>query len=152
MRGAWWADGVHFSCQPDCGRCCDEPGGIVDLSRVDAQRLADHAGLSVKEFLKRDCTTTLDGRYVLRSNQSDGICIYLDENKQCSIYQVRPQQCKAFPWWAENLRSKRSWKQVKATCPGLTAEDAILISGDESRLHVHADRQSTQGFRVWQDS
>ena len=47
MRGAWWADGVHFSCQPDCGRCCDEPGGIVDLSRVDAQRLADHAGLSV---------------------------------------------------------------------------------------------------------
>ena len=67
--------------------------------------------------------------------------------KQCSIYQVRPQQCKAFPWWAENLRSKRSWKQVKATCPGLTAEDAILISGDEIRLHVHADRQSTQGFQ-----
>ena len=152
MRGAWWTEGVHFACQPDCGRCCDEPGGIVYLSRADAQRLADHAGLSVKEFLKRDCTTTLDGRYVLRSNQSDGICIYLDGNKQCSIYQVRPQQCKAFPWWAENLRSKRSWKQVKATCPGLTAEDAILISGDEIRLHVHADRQSTQGFRVWQDS
>ena len=64
MRGAWWADGVHFSCQPDCGRCCDEPGGIVYLSRADAQRLAEHAGLGVKEFLKRDCTTTLDGRYV----------------------------------------------------------------------------------------
>ena len=35
-----------------------------------------------------------------------------------------------------------------ADCRG----DAILISGDEIRLHVHADRQSTQGFRVWQDS
>ena len=42
-------------------------------------------------------------------------------------------------------------EQVKAMS-GLTVEDAILISGDEIRLHVHADRQSTQGFRVWQDS
>ena len=152
MRGAWWAEGVRFTCQPDCGRCCDEPGVIVYLSRNDVVRLAQHANLTVPEYLKKDCTTTLDGRYVLRSNQSDGICIYLDENKQCTIYEVRPQQCKAFPWWAENLRSQRSWKQVKASCPGLTAEDAILIRGEEIQIHVNADRQSTQGFRVWKDS
>ena len=47
---------------------------------------------------------------------------------------------------------QRSWNKVKATCPGLTAEDAILIRGEEIRLHVHADRQSTQGFRVWDDA
>ena len=152
MRGAWWAEGVRFTCQPDCGRCCDEPGGIVYLSRNDVERLAQHANLTVPEYLKKDCTTTLDGRYVLRSNQSDGICIYLDENKQCTIYEVRSQQCKAFPWWAENLRRQRSWKQVKASCPGLTAEDAILIRGEEIQIHVNADRQSTQGFRVWKDS
>ena len=152
MRGAWWSEGVRFTCQPDCGRCCDEPGGIVYLSRNDVERLAQHANLTVPEYLKKDCTTTLDGRYVLRSNQSDGICIYLDENKQCTIYEVRPQQCKAFPWWAENLRSQRSWKQVKASCPGLTAKDAILIRGEEIQIHVNADRQSTQGFRVWEDS
>ena len=52
MRGAWWADGVHFTCQPDCGRCCDEPGGIVYLSRNDAKRLAEHANLSVRDFEK----------------------------------------------------------------------------------------------------
>ena len=149
MRGAWWADGVHFSCQPDCGRCCDEPGGIVYLSRNDVKRIAK---LSLREYLKRDCTTTLDGRYILRSNQSDGICIYLDGKKQCGIYEVRPQQCKAFPWWAENLRSKRSLNKVKSSCPGLTAEDAILIRGEEIRLHVHSDRQSTQGFRIWEDA
>jgi len=124
---------------------------IVYLSRNDVERLAQHANLTVPQYLKKDCTTTLDGRYVLRSNQSDGICIYLDENKQCTIYEVRPQQCKAFPWWAENLRSQRSWKQVKASCPGLTAEDAILIRGEEIQIHVNADRQSTQGFRVWEN-
>jgi hypothetical protein len=41
---------------------------------------------------------------------------------------------------------------VKSTCPGLTSEDAILIKGEEIRLHINADRQSTQGFRVWEDS
>ena len=151
MRGAWWAEGVPFTCQPDCGRCCDEPGGIVYLSQNDVKRISEHAGLTAQEFLRKDCTTTLDGRYILRSNQSDGICIYLDEKKQCTIYEVRPQQCKAFPWWAENLRSKRSWNKVTSSCPGLTAEDAIVISGEEIRLHVNADRQSTQGFRKWED-
>ena len=149
MRGVWWAKGVPFQCQPDCGRCCDQPGGIVYLAPTDAERLAEHAKMDVESWLKRDCTKTLDGRYVLRSRQGDGVCIYLNEQKQCNVYQSRPQQCKAFPWWAENLRSQRSWKEVKESCPGLTAEDAIVISGEEIKLHVHADRQSTRGFRTW---
>lgn len=150
MTDAWWADGVSFQCQPDCGRCCDQPGGIVYLAPTDAEKLAEHAGMDVEAWLRRDCTKTLDGRYILRSRQGDGICIYLNEKKQCNVYQVRPQQCKAFPWWSENLRSKRSWNKVKESCPGLTADDAIIISGEEIRLHVQADRQSTRGFRKWE--
>ncbi len=150
MTDAWWADGVSFQCQPDCGRCCDQPGGIVYLAPTDAEKLAEHAGMDVEAWLRRDCTKTLDGRYILRSRQGDGICIYLNEKKQCNVYQVRPQQCKAFPWWSENLRSKRSWNKVKESCPGLTADDAIIISGEEIRLHVQADRQSTRGFRIWE--
>ena len=150
MTDAWWADGVSFQCQPDCGRCCDQPGGIVYLAPTDAEKLAEHAGMDVEAWLRRDCTKTLDGRYIFRSRQGDGICIYLNEKKQCNVYQVRPQQCKAFPWWSENLRSKRSWNKVKESCPGLTADDAIIISGEEIRLHVQADRQSTRGFRIWE--
>ncbi|MBT3452701.1 MAG: hypothetical protein HN444_05025, partial [Euryarchaeota archaeon] len=59
--------GVPFSCQPDCGRCCDEPGGIVYLSTRDAERIAAHHELPVEEWLERDCRQTLDGRYVLKS-------------------------------------------------------------------------------------
>ena len=150
MTDAWWANGVSFQCQPDCGRCCDQPGGIVYLAPTDAEKLAEHAGMDVEAWLRRDCTKTLDGRYILRSRQGDGVCIYLDEKKQCNVYQVRPPQCQAFPWWAENLRSKRSWNQVKESCPGLTTENAIIISGEEIKLHVHADRQSTRGFRIWE--
>ena len=149
MRGAWWADGVHFSCQPDCGRCCDEPGGIVYLSRHDAKRISSSMDMSVDDWLARDCKQTYDGRYILKSRKSDGICIYLSDEKTCNIYQNRPQQCAAYPWWSENLATDRSWQQTKLECPGLTAEDAIIVDGNTIKIHVLADRQSTKGFKQW---
>ena len=149
MRGPWWMKGVEFSCQEGCGRCCDEPGGIVYLSPRDAERISQSHEMNVEDWLERDCRKTLDGRYVLKSRPVDDVCIYLDENKQCSIYSVRPQQCAAFPWWGENLATERAWKKVKEECPGLTAEDAIVIDGETIRIHVFADRESTKGFRSW---
>lgn len=149
MRGPWWMKGVEFSCQEGCGRCCDEPGGIVYLSPRDAERISQSHEMNVEDWLERDCRLTLDGRYVLKSRPVDDVCIYLDENKQCSIYSVRPQQCAAFPWWGENLATERAWKKVKEECPGLTAEDAIVIDGETIRIHVFADRESTKGFRSW---
>tara|TARA_B100000767_G_scaffold45689_1_gene40189 strand:+ start:569 stop:1033 length:465 start_codon:yes stop_codon:yes gene_type:complete len=149
MKSPWWMKGVPFSCQPECGKCCDEPGGIVFLSINDAQRIANHFDMEVSDWLERDCTQTLDGRYILNSRETDGICIYLDGLKQCEIYQVRPQQCAAFPWWSENLSSQRAWNEVKKSCPGLTSDDAIVIDGNTIRIQIFSDRQSTKGFRSW---
>jgi len=149
MRPPWWMSGVNFSCQSGCGKCCDQPGGIVYLSIADAERISQHSGLSVEEWLERDARKTYDGRYVRKSREEDGICIHLNEHQQCSIYQVRPQQCKAFPWWGENLISDRSWNQVKEQCPGIDAEDAVLVEGNTIRLHIFSDRESTKGFREW---
>ena len=142
-------EGVAFRCQPNCGRCCDQPGGIVYLSPDDAERLAEHAGLDVEAWLERDTRKTFDGRYVLKSREEDGVCIHLNEQKQCSIYEVRPQQCKAFPWWGENLATPAAWGTTKTACPGIDAEDAIVVDGQTIRLHVFADQTSTKGFRTW---
>ena len=142
-------EGVAFRCQPNCGRCCDQPGGIVYLSPDDAERLAEHAGLDVDAWLERDTRKTFDGRYVLKSREEDGVCIHLNEQKQCSIYEVRPQQCKAFPWWGENLATSAAWGTTKTACPGIDAEDAIVVDGQTIRLHMFADRTSTKGFRTW---
>jgi Fe-S-cluster containining protein len=149
MKPPWWMSGVKFSCQSGCGKCCDQPGGIVYLSTKDAERISNHSGLSVDDWLERDARKTYDGRFILKSREDDGICIHLNENQQCSIYEVRPQQCKAFPWWGENLASDRSWSQVKELCPGIDAEDALVVEGNIIRLHVFSDRESTKGFREW---
>jgi Fe-S-cluster containining protein len=86
---------------------------------------------------------------VLKSREEDGVCIHLNDRKQCSIYEVRPQQCRAFPWWGENLATSAAWNTTKASCPGIDAEDAIVVDGQTIRLHVFADRTSTKGFREW---
>ena len=58
MKAAWWMGGVPFACQPNCGRCCDQPGGIVYLSIRDAERIASHHEMEVEAWLERDCRKT----------------------------------------------------------------------------------------------
>lgn len=145
----WWSTGLHFSCQPQCGKCCDEPGGIVYLSPDDAKLLAQHHGMSVPEYLDRDCRRTLDGRFVIKSRPEDDICIYLNSEKQCEVYSSKPKQCTAYPWWGENLRSGRAWEKTKKLCPGIEAEDAILIDGETILLWVNEDLKASRGFRNW---
>ena len=149
MTEKWWSSGVKFRCQDSCGRCCDEPGGIVYLSREDTRRISKHFELKPKTWLKRDAKRHLNGKYILKSNKDDGICIFLNSKKQCEIYQVRPQQCAAFPWWSENLRTERAWLETKAHCPGIEAEDAFLVEANEIQFHVNKDIVSSKGFRVW---
>lgn len=145
----WWDDGINFTCIDDCGKCCDEPGGIVYLSPEDAIRISSHFNLEVTKWLRRDCRRTLDGRWILNSRPKDDICIYLNRNKMCDIYESKPTQCSAFPWWRENLRSEKSWNKTIDSCPGLSSEDAILIDGDTITLWVEADIEAQRGFRQW---
>ena len=151
MKPPWWMEGVVFQCQPNCGRCCDEPGGIVYLTKDDAKRLAEHHAIEVKEWLERDCQTTLDGRFVLDSDAETDICIYLDSEKKCMVYEARPDQCRAYPWWIENLASKRTWNRTMDECPGIGAEDAFVIEGEVILMHVMADRNASRGFRRWNE-
>ncbi|MDP6870251.1 MAG: YkgJ family cysteine cluster protein [Candidatus Poseidoniaceae archaeon] len=149
MSKAWWMNGVPFSCQTDCGKCCDEPGGIVYLHPTDAKKMASHLGLTVEDWLERDCRQTLDGRYILKSDPITEVCIYLDANKKCVNYQARPTQCRSYPFWGENLRSVRSWSNTVEECPGLSSEDALIIDGESIKMRIIKDRDATRGFRQW---
>ena len=54
-KRTWWDSGLKFSCIPNCGKCCNEPDGIVYLSIKDMSRLASHHDLPLKEWINRDC-------------------------------------------------------------------------------------------------
>jgi len=48
----------------------------------------------------------------------DGVCSLADDNK-CSVYRVRPIQCKAWPFWTENLDEWVWHEEVASICPGI---------------------------------
>ena len=116
-RGPWYAGGLRFTCLPDCGKCCTRHGayGYVYLEDGDAERLATHLGMTAAEF-RRARTAKDDGHLVLRMEGPE--CPFL-EGSRCTVYQARPTQCRTFPFWPENLRSRTRWERLREFCPGI---------------------------------
>jgi Fe-S-cluster containining protein len=40
-------------------------------------------------------------------------------DNRCSIHPVKPTQCRLYPFWFGNVRSKNSWDKTCAECPGI---------------------------------
>jgi len=113
----WYAAGLRFACQPDCGNCCVNHGdyNYVYLEGNDTRRLARHLKLTVAEFKKR-YTEPEDEYLVLRMDRP--ACPFL-EGTRCTVYPVRPVQCRTFPFWESNLGSRSAWKRLRGFCPGV---------------------------------
>jgi Fe-S-cluster containining protein len=49
-------------------------------------------------------------------------CVLWD--KGCSVYESRPLQCRAFPFWRTLLADEAAWKSAAAECPGMGSGEA----------------------------
>lgn len=51
---------------------------------------------------------------------ANGDCTFLDpKSRRCSIYPVRPIQCRTWPFWPANLVSREAWDRARTLCPGM---------------------------------
>lgn len=114
----WYVGGLRFSCT-QCGRCCGGGPGFVWLSDDEVRRIALFLGLTTETFLNRYARRVF-GRWSLREAgaSQNYNCVMLGA-KGCTIYPVRPQQCRTFPFWPENLRSPQRWRALRKFCPGV---------------------------------
>jgi uncharacterized protein len=131
----WYADGLSFTCT-QCGNCCTGGPGYVWISDTEVERLATFLNISPAETRKRHCRK-VSGRVSLKEHRSPaGLydCTFLKEidaerdvegqrvrykKRICTIYPVRPLQCRTWPFWEHNLSSAQAWKAAGRGCPGL---------------------------------
>ncbi len=149
-KSKWWDSGLNFTCLPNCGKCCNEPDGIVYLSIEDMKRLARFHNMNLLEWIGRDCKESKDGRLILKSKNEDLKCIYFDNELNCTVYDSKPNQCSAFPWWNENLKNKNTWEETKKICPGIDHPEALLIDKNTIKFWTEADRISEKGIKKFE--
>lgn len=135
MPEPWYADGLRFTCS-QCGKCCRSHGEyqFVYLTGEDIGRLSDHFGQTRREFLFE--YTERDGAWRVLKWPNNEHCIFLTE-QGCSVYESRPEQCRTWPFWNENLDEDVWLEEVAPFCPGVgqgrhysLTEILELASGD----------------------
>lgn len=142
----WYGKGLRFQCQPDCGACCDVPSGTVFLSRTDVERLAGHHRMEPDLWLGRDALHRRDGRWMLRSVPESQVCIYFGDDRRCTVYEARPDQCRAYPFWPEVIRTSSTWTKESKECPGIEHPDAPMVRRRDVLRMARLDRRSTRSF------
>src|SRR4051812_23990582 len=96
MTEPWYQDGLHFTCTR-CGNCCTGAPGYVWVDENELAALADHVGQPVEEF--RALYTRRVGRRDSLRERSNGDCVFWDRSRGCTVYPVRPAQCRTWPFW-----------------------------------------------------
>jgi hypothetical protein len=136
----WFAGGLQFTCS-QCGNCCTGPPGFVWISREEIRRVAKFLGISPQEVVEKYCRK-VGRRFSLKERRHPRHggydCIFIKEipaegqksdkpraeqashtRRICSIYSVRPLQCRTWPFWTGNLSSRAAWESASKGCPGM---------------------------------
>jgi Fe-S-cluster containining protein len=111
----WYADGLQFECT-QCGKCCGGEPGYIWVTPEEIHQAAEAQGMHVLDFCQM-YVAEYDRGFSLRE-MDNGDCCLLREGK-CTIYAVRPMQCRTWPWWPSNLSSPAAWRDTGRRCPGV---------------------------------
>lgn len=104
------------------------------VSDEEADRMAEWVGMSKAAFRKKNLRKLSIGWSLNEKGTEHGQdCVFLDRETIpgkaiCGIYEVRPLQCRTFPWWPENLQSQRAWKRLGRHCEGVGRGNMVPIS------------------------
>lgn len=106
-----------FKCTA-CGSCCKGAGIIYflphELNRiVEFLNLAEDKAYSLK---KRIISSRSNGYYLYDSEED---CLFLGSDGLCSIYEVRPVQCRSYPFWPSLFQSRKTFQALKKESNGV---------------------------------
>ena len=129
----WYKDGLRFHCTR-CGDCCTGEPGYVWVNDEELAALAEFRGESVEELTALYTRVGHRGR-TLRE-KGDGDCVFFDRQAGCTVYPVRPRQCRTWPFWESNVVTPEAWRRTCEVCPGSGQGDLIPAEEITRRLRV----------------
>ena len=129
----WYAGGLHFTCT-QCGKCCTGEPGFVWVGDGELAAIAAFRKEPVEELTGLH-TRKAKGKRTLRE-KANGDCTFYDSKRGCTIYPVRPVQCRTWPFWESNLETPEAWDETVRVCPG--SGEGELIPVEEITRRVKA--------------
>jgi Fe-S-cluster containining protein len=134
MSEPWYKNGLRFQCTR-CGHCCTGAPGYVWVNEAEIQALADYLGQPAAEV---EALYTWQASRKERSlrEKANGDCIFWDANAGCTVYPVRPRQCRTWPFWERNVATPEAWAQTCQICPG--SGKGPLIPAEEITARLKA--------------
>lgn len=101
------------------GNCCIGESGYVWITKDEIKRLSDYLNISTDECYEK-YLIKYRFKYSLKEiqlSEDNFVCVFFDlDKKQCSIYDVRPTQCRTFPFWEY---FKKNEQEVINECPAI---------------------------------
>lgn len=130
----WYHDGLRFRCT-QCGNCCSGGPGVVWVTEDEVRAIAEFRQQSIGA-MRIHHTRLVGGRETLRE-YANGDCVFLDGNtRRCSIYPVRPAQCRTWPFWNSNLESPEDWAKAQSGCPGMGQGELVQLETIKEKAAV----------------
>jgi uncharacterized protein len=133
MEQPWYADGLRFACT-QCGNCCTGQPGYVWVNDQEVEAIANFRGEPVDEVLGL-YTRRIGSRRSLKEKANND-CVFYDRQSGCTIYPVRPRQCRTWPFWDYTTRSPEEWETTAKDCPGCNQGDLIPAEEITRRVKV----------------
>jgi Fe-S-cluster containining protein len=119
-----------FTCTR-CGDCCKGYGGTY-ISDRQLRIIADYLGMDLQHFVEEKCQSS--GGKLLLAQKEDGYCVFWDG--LCTIYPVRPDMCRKWPFIEGVLQDVNNWHIMAASCPGMRTDvpDDVIRDCVEEKL------------------
>lgn len=110
------------ACNTCGGRCCTGESGYIFCSITEMEQISAFLKLPFNEFTQK-YVKKVGYKFSLieKPYNNEYACVFFDEeSKKCSIYDVRPKQCRTFPFW-DGFRdtTSKDYELLLEMCPGI---------------------------------
>lgn len=129
----WYQGGLAFECTR-CGHCCTGAPGHVYVNDDEINAIAEYLGEPREEVFA--LYTRAAARERSLRERGGGDCVFYRSGRGCTIYPVRPRQCRTWPFWESNLRTEKDWQRTCQVCPGSGRGDLISVEEITDRMNV----------------